>query len=514
MNYDEWSEGYFSRAPYVHGYNRLINPQMLRMICVFAGVEYPSGKGANYLELGFGQGLSINIHASANEGSYWGVDFNAIHASGAKRMAAASEANIHIFNESFRDFSARSDLPEFDFIVLHGVWSWISDENRAFIVDIINRRLRVGGIVYVSYNCFPGWAPIIPVRELMTLYMRKSGRASESDAVVSDAISFAREVLKSQSTYLAGNPVAAHHLDTLGDDYKYIAHEYLNSEWEITTLERVANQLAGAQLNFVASTRMLENIDAFCVDEAGKRLLDEIRDPVTRVSVMDYMMNARFRCDVFAKGALPVFPAEHRENWKGMRFTLVVPKGEIPSKIKVPRGEVDFFDSPLSAVSEALFGDEYAPKTIDEILDFEKVRSFSFDEIVDALIVMMDSGYVSPAKISSNIVIDKCKKFNRYALRRASFSTEIDHLASPVTGGGVMIPHIYQLFLGALVEGKFEIYDLVGSVQDAMSNVQGGFILGENNYNSSGRDDFSWVHDFADDFLKNKLPLFKALLII
>ncbi len=77
-----------------------------------------------------------------------------------------------------------------------------------------------------------------------------------------------------------------------------------------------------------------------------------------------------------------------------------------------------------------------------------------------------------------------------------------------------MIPHIYQLFLGALVEGKFEIYDLVGSVQDAMSNVQGGFILGENNYNSSGRDDFSWVHDFADDFLKNKLPLFKALLII
>ncbi|MEN2475786.1 class I SAM-dependent methyltransferase [Burkholderia sp. GS2Y] len=514
MNYDKWSEGYFSRTPYVHGYNRLINPSMLKMICMFAGVEYPSGEDINYLELGFGQGVSMNIHAAANEGGYWGVDFNALHASGAKRMAGASGVNMNIFNESFRNFAARDDLPEFDFIVLHGVWSWISDENRGFIVDVINRRLRVGGIVYISYNCFPGWAPIIPLRELMALYMRKSGNLSESDVAVSDAISFAREVLRSESTYLAGNPMAAHHLDTLSDDYKYIAHEYLNAEWEITTLEKVAGQLVGAQLTFVASTRMLENIDAFCVSETGRKLLDGIRDPVTRESVKDYMMNTRFRCDVFAKGALPVLSAEHRENWRSMSFTLVVPRGEIPSKIKVPRGEVDFSDSPLSAVSDALFNDGYAPKTIDEILTFDKLCSISFGEIVDALIILMDSGYVSPTKIPTSIVIEQCRRFNRYALRRASFTTEIDHLASPITGGGVMIPHIYQLFLGALADGKLEIYDLVGSVQDAMSNVHGGFILDAQNYSASERGDFSWAHQFAEDFLKNKLPLFRALLII
>jgi SAM-dependent methyltransferase len=66
-----------------------------------------------------------------------------------------------LFDESFAEFASR-DLPEFDYIGLHGIWSWISDENRAVIVDFIRRKLKVGGVLYISYNTLPGWAPLPP----------------------------------------------------------------------------------------------------------------------------------------------------------------------------------------------------------------------------------------------------------------------------------------------------------------------------------------------------------------
>jgi len=43
-------------------------------------------------------------------------------------------------------------LPDFDYIGLHGIWSWISDENRQVIVDFIRKKLKVGGVLYISYN--------------------------------------------------------------------------------------------------------------------------------------------------------------------------------------------------------------------------------------------------------------------------------------------------------------------------------------------------------------------------
>ncbi len=53
---------------------------------------------------------------------------------------------------AFDEFAARSDLPEFDFIGLHGIWSWISDENRGVIADFLRKRLAVGGVAYISYK--------------------------------------------------------------------------------------------------------------------------------------------------------------------------------------------------------------------------------------------------------------------------------------------------------------------------------------------------------------------------
>ena len=107
------------------------------------------------------------MQAAASVCSWHGTDFNPAQAGFAQELVASSGADAHLFDEAFAEFAQR-DMPEFDYIGLHGIWSWISDENRAVIVDFIRKKLKVGGVVYISYNTLPGWGSFVPLRHLMT----------------------------------------------------------------------------------------------------------------------------------------------------------------------------------------------------------------------------------------------------------------------------------------------------------------------------------------------------------
>ncbi|HEY2357618.1 MAG TPA: methyltransferase domain-containing protein, partial [Phenylobacterium sp.] len=152
----DWTSGYVADVNYSFGYFPELNPLRARMILLNSGLAPPALSAA--CELGFGQGVSVNVHAAASGLPWWGTDFNPSHAAGAQQLAAASGAQASLYDQAFADFCHRPDLPDFDSIGVHGVWSWISDENRAAIVDFIGRKLRPGGVAYFSYNTLPGHA--------------------------------------------------------------------------------------------------------------------------------------------------------------------------------------------------------------------------------------------------------------------------------------------------------------------------------------------------------------------
>lgn len=140
----EWSQGYFTGLNYTFGYYPELSPAMLRLGCLCRGVKARIPNAPSYLELGFGQGMSINVHAAGSSGAYWGCDFNPAQTAEARRLSEASGADLKLFDESFEEFAARCDLPEFDIITLHGVWSWVSLANRATIKQIIKAATAAG----------------------------------------------------------------------------------------------------------------------------------------------------------------------------------------------------------------------------------------------------------------------------------------------------------------------------------------------------------------------------------
>jgi hypothetical protein len=151
------------------GYYQELNPLRARLPLIKTGY-IPTENSIN-CELGFGQGISTNIHAAASNNSWYANDFMPDQALFAKNLANASGANAYLSDEAFVEFCKRPDLPDFDFIGLHGIWSWINEENRKIIVEFIRRKLKVGGVLYVA-TTQPGWAAMAPFRDFFSIFAK------------------------------------------------------------------------------------------------------------------------------------------------------------------------------------------------------------------------------------------------------------------------------------------------------------------------------------------------------
>ena len=109
-------------------------------------------------------------------------------------------------DQAFGEFCSRTDLPDFDFIGLHGIWSWVSNENRHILVDFIRRKLKVGGVLYISYNCFPGWSPSYPLRQMFALHDRFASKPHGAVQRVDAALKFSEALLAARPGYLKVAP--------------------------------------------------------------------------------------------------------------------------------------------------------------------------------------------------------------------------------------------------------------------------------------------------------------------
>ncbi len=86
------ADGYRTDIGYTYGYHPELNPLRLRLAFLNAGLKVPTIASA--CELGFGQGISIAIHAAASPIHWHGTDINPAHAAFARQLAAASGAEV------------------------------------------------------------------------------------------------------------------------------------------------------------------------------------------------------------------------------------------------------------------------------------------------------------------------------------------------------------------------------------------------------------------------------------
>lgn len=512
----DWSAGYVAELDYTHGYYRELSPSHLSLALLSKAVSATRNPRPRYLELGFGQGLSLNIHAAACPGEFWGTDFNPAHAANAADMAKASGASAHVFDLSFAELAALERLPEFDVIVLHGIWSWISEENRSIVVDLIRRKLAVGGVVYISYNCTPGWSPAMPLRHLMAL---QAGSAPAGDgglvARLENAIAFAQKLADAGALYFSANPAVVQRLKAIGTQNKnYLVHEYLNSHWYPMPFAEVSKRLDEAKLSYSASASFIEHVDEVSLSEAGRKCLAEVGDLVMKETVRDYFINQQFRKDIYVKGPRRLPQLEQLERFRNQRFVLLSQPDDVPMKFAGPIGEITLSEAVYRPVLEILADNGHEPKSASQIAAHPAWKKQPLPLLFQSLVVLAGAGHVHPAQQTEIVdeVRDRTKKLNAYLCQRAKESDEIGFVSSPVLGGGFPLGRFAQLFLAETLQGKVEPSDLAESVWRTIS-AQGQRLVKEGKVLETAEENLQELTSQASSFVEKKLPVLRALQI-
>ncbi|KZD06449.1 class I SAM-dependent methyltransferase [Oceanibaculum pacificum] len=516
----DWTSGYVAELEYAQGVYREMAPALLRLNLLLKQADAQaleaassssgasSGKPLRYAELGCGHGLTAMMIAAGHPGAeVHATDFNPTHIAGAARMAAqAGLTNIRFYEHSFAEFLAADDLPMFDVVALHGVYSWISDENRALIRDFLYARLRPGGLCYISYNVLPGWAPAMPMRKLM-LELGEGGRAQPMIARVDGALDFLGKLQKANAGYFRHNPTAATRLEGMRKHSRnYLAHEYMNRHWNLFYHCDVARELAEAKLSFAASAHAGDQVDVVNLTPDQQQLLASVADPAMRETVRDFCVNQQFRRDIFAKGLLRLGQQEQAAALGATRFALTVPRANLTLKVSLPVGEVNLQPGIYEPVADAL-ADQ--PRTLAELLALPALKGIGHHKVLQALVILTAGGQAAPAQDAPAARAAKpaCDRLNAVLMERARTAADITYLASPVVGCGIPLDRFSQLFLLGRKQGQKNLPAFVWSILAA----QGQRIVKEEKTLQTPEDNQAELKTREQDFVEKTLPLLTSL---
>lgn len=271
------------------------------------GVAAADPSRCRVLELGCAEGGNLIPMAFYLAGSrFVGIDLS--HAqvkTGERLIAELGLTNIQLLH---RDVAAGvGDLGEFDYIIAHGLYSWVPAPVREQILAICARQLAPDGIAYISYNTLPGWRTRAMVRDML-LHHTRGARAPRERLLLAQqfieqyAPAFAAmegadaDFIRDELAYLRQAPAS------------YLYHEYLEDINEPLLFADFMASAQAAGLRYVADTGLASMLPG-TLPEAARTAVTQLDDPLVREQAMDFLRARRFRRTLLTHARMAVNPA-------------------------------------------------------------------------------------------------------------------------------------------------------------------------------------------------------------
>ncbi|MFI4938637.1 MAG: methyltransferase domain-containing protein [Candidatus Berkiellales bacterium] len=293
------SESY-NQIPYESLALKQTHPQHLHTLGTLYGIQPQPVTKAKVLELGCASGgnlIPMAYHCPTTQ--FIGIDFSAKQIDmGNQQVKDLTLSNLTLRHQSILEFN---DQEKFDYIICHGLYSWVEKSVRDKILKICHDNLSKNGIAYVSYNTFPGWHIGNTVREMMLLYTKNiHGSLAKAQAARSFLSNLLLELNNENTSYAA----------LLSDEIKLILehsdsqiiHEHLSDINNPLYLYQFMDQAHRYQLCFLA--------DAYLSNMVNPPFLPMEEPHETHMIKLcqqfDFIKNRRFRCTLLCHQNLPI----------------------------------------------------------------------------------------------------------------------------------------------------------------------------------------------------------------
>ena len=184
----------YDAVPYVDYPYSFAHPRRLEASAAMFGMEPPPISACRVLELGCAGGGNLIPQAQdLPESTFAGVDLSAREIdAGRQTIGELRLQNIELAHADIMDIDA--DWGKFDYVLCHGVMSWVPPEVQEKIFAVCARNMAPNGVAFVSYNTYPGWHLSNVARDLMLYHASRFEDPGQQISQAKQLLKFAVEV--------------------------------------------------------------------------------------------------------------------------------------------------------------------------------------------------------------------------------------------------------------------------------------------------------------------------------
>lgn len=268
-------------------------PDNLGLIARLFGIESAAPDNCRVLELGCASGGNLIPMAYYWPGSHFiGIELSEKQASLGKQIIRDLELdNIEILHKNI--LTLDESLGTFDYIIIHGVYSWVPAEVQEHILKLIPKVLAPNGVAFISYNTLPGWHLRLAIRDMM-LYPtdpdaspeRKRDNGIEMLHKLANGLpdnnSLTEKWLKQEAEFLLKQPPS------------YLLHDYLEENNNPIYFHQFMKKAEENHLQFLSEADMYTMLGSTLTKEAEKEL-EKIENLIEYQQYMDFYYLRYFR---------------------------------------------------------------------------------------------------------------------------------------------------------------------------------------------------------------------------
>jgi methyltransferase-like protein/cyclopropane fatty-acyl-phospholipid synthase-like methyltransferase len=281
------------------------HPDRLAALGHLYGMEVVPVKNCHVLELGCGEGRNLIPMAMQLPGSHFlGIDLagTAID-KGGRLIRDLGLTNIQLRHEDLLKFECEPGA--FDYIITHGLYSWVPPDVQEKILEIVQRGLAHQGIAYISYNALPGGHFRLMLREMMQYHTR-------SISNVEDRVDQGKAMIQFLST---AQVKPNYYAVLLKEEWEHrlskrppqvLIHDELGEFNENLYFHEFMARAARHKLQFLSEADFPE-MHPFNLEPRVAELLAEFgEDVVAREQYLDFLKGRRFRQTLLCHDSLPI----------------------------------------------------------------------------------------------------------------------------------------------------------------------------------------------------------------
>jgi methyltransferase-like protein/SAM-dependent methyltransferase len=342
----EYPQTSYDVVPYESNVFAQSHPDRLATIATLLGMRPAPVARCRVLELGTASGGNlIPMAVGLPESTFVGIDLSSRQLdAGRKQVEKLGLTNIELKHLDLRDVT--KELGQFDYIVCHGVYSWVPAEAQDKILAICKDNLAPRGVAYVSYNTFPGWHMRGIIRDVMLYHAKQFAEPVTRVRQARNLLDFlAKSVNQKDDPYSLLLKSEVELIRKVQDSYLF--HDHLEDENHPVYFHQFAERAQAKGLQYLGEVDFRVMLAANYPPEVQNVLQMLSPDAIHLEQYMDFLRNRMFRQTLLCHQGTQLTHQVRPEMVMGL--TAASPARPASEKSDLTSTEVEKFQAPNGA---------------------------------------------------------------------------------------------------------------------------------------------------------------------